>query len=284
MSTPLFTQPDQGQHWGGNKDISRDRWGRPLVTPPDGGKPTGYTRCTTFVDALSDKSNLMAWKARMAAIGLAQRDDLLIQVAQHDPEDKKGLDRLVNQAADIAGASRSADIGTQLHEAAEKHDQGLPVGPLGKFQADLDAYITATADIRWTAFEQFRVHDDLKIGGTADRVAVINGQSVIADIKTGGLYDVGKMAMQMAVYARSKIYDLGTGHRSEDTPPMNLDMALLIHLPQGTGTCELYWLNLSAGWDAVLLAKRVREWRKFHNNKTTRGQVITPADPTSLRP
>lgn len=284
MSTPLFTQPDQGNHWGGNKDIDRDRWGRPLVAPPGGGKPVGYTRCTTYVDALSDKSNLMAWKARMAALGLAQRDDLLLQVAQHDPDDKKGLDRLVNQAADIAGASRSADIGTQLHEAAEKHDQGIPVGPMGKFQPDLDAYIQTTTGIHWSAFEQFRVQDDLLVGGTADRIGVINGKSVIADIKTGGLYDIGKMAMQMAVYAHSKIYDTETHQRQDDTPTMDLDRALLIHLPQGTGTCDLYWLNLAAGWEAVQLAKRVREWRSFHTRKATRGQVMIPADPTTLRP
>lgn len=275
--TVTFAQPAD-PHWGGNRDIQRDRYGRPLITPPDGGKPEAYTRCTTFVDALSDKTNLMSWRARMTALGLAQRDDLLLKIAQHDRDDKRGLDRIVTEAADAAGASRGADIGTQLHEATEKHDRGEPVGPMGKFQSDLDAYIAATENITWTAVEQFRVQDEFKIGGTADRVANINGKSVIADVKTGGLYDVGKMAAQLACYANSVPYDTATGIREQDIPPIDLTTGLLIHLPEGQGRCDLYWLNLSAGWEAVQLAARVREWRQFHTRKATRGQVIQPVE------
>lgn len=34
--------------------VRRDRWGRYLVVPPDGGKPVGYTRATTVAKALDE--------------------------------------------------------------------------------------------------------------------------------------------------------------------------------------------------------------------------------------
>lgn len=280
MTQLKFAQPDNGNghHWGGNRDINRDRWGRPLITPPDGGKPVAYTRCTTFVDALSDKANLMAWKARMASLGLAQRDDLLLKLAGHDPEDKRGLDQIVDAAAEAAGSKSKADIGTALHEATERHDLGQEQRPMGKYQPDLDAYIAATQGLEHLSVEQFRVQDEFRIGGTCDRVVRFPGQNIsfIADVKTGGLYDVGKMAAQLSVYSRSTPYDTELGQRTTDPVPVSQDVGLLIHLPAGTGTCDLYWLNLNAGWEAVKLSAKVREWRSFHTRKATRSEVIVP--------
>lgn len=274
-----FAQPaTPPAHHGGDPTIQRDRWGSPLVHPPDGGSPVGYTRCTTYVDALSDQTNLVAWKARMTAIGITMREDIALRVGALDvDEDKSELNRLCEDAARTAGSSRAAEIGTQLHEAAERFDKGTPPGRLGKYQKHLDAYIQATQGIAWQGIEQFRVHDELQIGGTADRVAVIDNQAYIADIKTGGLWDVGKMAMQLAVYAHSTPYNTTTNQRYQDEIPINLNQGLLIHLQEKTGTCDLYWLNLQEGWRAVGLAGQVREWRKFHTRKATRSQVITPA-------
>jgi hypothetical protein len=50
-----------------SSDIKRDRWGRPLITPPDGGKPVPYTRVSTLAKALDDKTALMRWKQRQTA-------------------------------------------------------------------------------------------------------------------------------------------------------------------------------------------------------------------------
>jgi hypothetical protein len=53
----MFTRPAT--------EIPRDRWGRPLIEPPDGGKPIGYTRVSTLAKALDDKTSLMDWKCRI---------------------------------------------------------------------------------------------------------------------------------------------------------------------------------------------------------------------------
>ncbi len=58
-------------------EIERDRYGRPLVVPPAGGKAIAYTRATTIANSLDDASALTAWKMRMAAIGLTSRPDIL---------------------------------------------------------------------------------------------------------------------------------------------------------------------------------------------------------------
>ena len=61
-------------------EIERDRYGRPLVVPPKGGKAIAYTRATTIANSLDDASALTAWKMRMAAIGLTSRPDLLLAI------------------------------------------------------------------------------------------------------------------------------------------------------------------------------------------------------------
>ena len=61
-------------------EITRDRYGRPMIVPPKGGAPIAYTRATTIANSLDDASALTAWKMRMAAIGLTSRPDLLLAI------------------------------------------------------------------------------------------------------------------------------------------------------------------------------------------------------------
>src|SRR5690606_27108267 len=73
-------------------------------------------------------------------------------------------------------------------------------------------------------------------------------------------WGIGKIAMQLAMYANSLLYDIGTGQRERH----NADKAegIIIHLPAGAGECTLHRVDLTAGWEAVQLATQVREWRK----------------------
>lgn len=250
---------------GPGKDIERDRWGRPLIIPPNGGKPVPYTRCTTFVGSLDDKENLMKWKARMTAIGMAQRDDLVLQARAADPDDKKTLGRVAEAAAEHAGASQRATIGTELHALTERLDRGETLPDMGKWQADLEAYQSTVNRLGLVSeeIETFVVNDELQIGGTFDRVYSIGGQRFIGDLKTGSSLDwgTGTFAMQLAVYANSLRYDHTTGTR--ESLDVRTDVAILVHLPAGTGRCDVYWLDIERGWASVALAGAVREFRKL---------------------
>jgi hypothetical protein len=242
--------------------VPRDRWDRPLVVPPDGGKPVAYTRCTTFIDALDDKYNLGRWQQRMVAVGLADRPDLLLSVAAHR-EDKAELNRITKKALEAARAGAAATVGTALHALAERVDRDQPLGVLPPSAlADLQAYRAALSGYTVVEIERFGVLDDLRIGGTADRILLRDNVYYAADLKTGSIQWGGlKIAQQLAVYARCVPYDPATQRRVPRDYPINPDVGIVIHVPAGSGTATLYAVPISRGWDAVACSASVRKWR-----------------------
>lgn len=242
--------------------VPRDRFGRPLVKPPGGGKPVPYTRCTTYVDALEDKFGLQKWMMRMTAIGLSMREDLLLAVAAHR-DDKDELDRIVEDAKEAAAARSAANTGQALHKLCEKADRGEDLGVVPTAYApDIAAYTAATEALTPVLIEEFCVLDDLRIGGTPDRVVEYRGGRFIVDIKTGQVeYGAVKIAMQLSVYARSEVYDVATGDRAPHGA--NLERGIVVHLPAGAGACTLHWVDLQAGWAAVQVARQVRDKRSL---------------------
>jgi hypothetical protein len=289
-----------------NLSVPRDGWGRPLVVPPTGGKPQGHTRTTTFIDCIEDKSNLIDWQGRMVLLGATRRPDLLEQARllnHEDAADKKKLNALTEQAKDAAGANEKSRKGTYLHDLSEYVDRGDPL-PKTISGADLDdmaAYMMATSVLKVVAIEQFVVVPELSVGGTFDRLSYYDGPgpdgkpisgNFITDTKTGTIeYGKLKMASQLAVYSRGKLYDhtrfpvdasdkkaFATWKKTEFTaeqaaqaysplPPVNQDWGIIVHLPAGTGECNLYWVDLNIGWALAQLALTIR------NARSTKGAM-----------
>lgn len=247
-------------------DWRRDRYGRPLVRHPDTGKQVPYTRPTTLAKALSDMDGLMKWSNRMTALGLAQRQDLLLRVAAAGGDDKRELDRLCEQAKEAAASSSGANLGTALHKLTERIDLGEDVRAPKPFDLDLEAYEMALGNagvkIVPGMVEISLVCDEVQAAGTADRLVAINGNHYVADLKTGGFLAWQEYALQLAIYAHSVPYDLTADERRDWPHPPSQDKALIIHLPAGSGRCDLYWLDIARGWRAVKAALWVREWRK----------------------
>ena len=237
----------------------RDNFGRPLIIPPGGGNPVAYRRCTTFIDVLADRSALERWKQRNTAVGLSLRSDLLLRVAT-SKKDNKALDRLCEDALKAAGSESSANIGTAIHTLTEQIDRGETPEIPEAWTKDIQAYLQATKHLKMEEIEVFVVNDDLKVGGTFDRVVSADWQRLVADLKTGSIaYDTGKIAMQLAVYANSQVYNIETGERS----PLLVDreVGMVIHLPQGEGKCVCYIADLKEGWRGAQLAADVWAWR-----------------------
>lgn len=242
-------------------EIGRDRWGRPLITPPAGGKAVPYTRVTTLAKTLEEQSALAAWKQRMTLVGVTLQPHIALAAAAAR-DDKKKLNDLAEQALAAAQAGAKAEIGTALHKLTEKLDKGEDIGPIpAEYQADLDAYQAATDGIEWLALEQFLVVDDLQVAGTADGIGVLpDGRTVIADKKTGSIDYAGlSIAVQLACYAHGQAYDITTGQRT----PIDVDQAtgVVIHMPAGSGQAVLYDVDLNAGWEAALTSDYVRKMR-----------------------
>ena len=255
-------------------EVPRDRWGRPLIIPPGGGTPAPYARVSTLAKALDDTSNLTAWRGRMVALGMALEPSLVdraVAVANRctDPvrDGKRDLDAVVRSATERAGASTAADTGTALHELTEVLDRGdaLRVIP-ERWMGHLDAYQRATACLDVLDIETFVVNDAVTAAGTFDRlVRLPDGRVVVADYKTGrhdASYPSG-VTTQIATYARGHRYDPATGTRSPIHPDLVASTGLLIHQPaSGDGTCRLYLLDLTVGWEQARMAAEVARIRK----------------------
>lgn len=240
--------------------VQRDRWGRPLIIPPSGGKPVAYTRCTTYVGALEDTYALGRWQQRQVAIGLSQRPDLILAAAAHR-DDRDKLNEVCEQAHEAAASHAAATTGTALHRLAERLDRGETLDAIPPdYRADLDAYRQVTAEFGHEYIEEMLIHDEMKVAGTPDRLVRWRGELVVFDIKTGSIeFGMGKISMQLAMYSRSVLYDPATGQRTD--PGINQAEAIVCHLPAGKGTATLYSVDIAQGWAGVELARQVRQWR-----------------------
>lgn len=256
--------------------IPRDRWLRPLIVPPGGGKPQPYTRVSTLAKVLDDKTALTRWKQRQTAIGIGMRPDLAAMAAAKK-DDKRAVDEVVEQAMTVAGSSVGANLGTTLHALTEHVDAGtLPEHLPGELIPDLTAYEEATKPLKMLASEMFVVTDDIACAGSFDRlVALPDGRIVVADLKTGQSEPSypHAAATQIAVYSRGTPYALPEGRAGASLADAGVDQSvgLLIHLPVGQARCDLYLLDLDEGWAAALTATWARRW--------LRSKPITPWTP-----
>lgn len=277
-------------------ELPRDRWGRPLITPPEGGDPVAYQRVTTFVKCLDDTYHLTQWQKRMVALGMASRRDLVLAtVAISDPDDrnqKKTLNGIAESAVEAAKGHARATTGTALHSFSERIDRGEPIGDNvpEEYLADLAVYAKIVRYFEIVAIEGFCVVDEYRVGGSYDRilrftaegldlfereqghrlafpdgVEVVPGDTVIGDLKTGKSIDfgIGAIAMQLGTYANAEDYDHTLGSRTPLAGNPRKDWAVVIHLPAGTGRASLVWVDIAAGWEtASTVAPLVHAWRK----------------------
>jgi hypothetical protein len=275
-------------------ELPRDRWGRPLITPPEGGEAVAYMRVTTFVGCLEDTYHLNLWSQRMVVLGMADRADLrLAAMAISDPDDrfaKRTLNDIAKSAKNAAAGDAKATIGTALHSYTERIDKGEPLGNVPEeYVPDLNAYREITKGLESAGIEGFCVNDGLRVGGSYDRIYrftpeflaayeakngkrlmtpdgdwVEPGDAVIGDVKTGNVdLGMGKICMQLGVYANSEDYDHTIGSRTPLVGNPSKDWGVVVHLPAGQGAARLIWADISSGYAvASTLARGVHDWRK----------------------
>lgn len=224
-------------------------------------------------------------------------------------EDKDLLNRLAVSAQTLGGASLKAEKGTYLHGLSELVDQGieLPDGVSFGDVIDMDAYRRATVRAHIKHMEKLVVNRQYKCAGTPDRVSTFDGSDllemlengsltsdlwkavdgivylvapdgsligpdelVITDLKTGTVdYGMLKMAMQLAIYANSELYD----HETHEFTPMegiNRKWGVIMHAAAGEGVTTMYWADLTLGWEAVGVAHKVRQLRTRGSKALTR--------------
>lgn len=245
------------------KDKVKREGGRPLIVPLEGGQPIAYTRVSTLSKMLDNKDALTRWKQRQVVVGMSLRTDL-VDLARAVQEDKRKLDEVVQSAMDAARSDEAANLGTILHSLTENVDDGCDLNSLASvYQPDMWAYQQAMQGIKVMARECFVVNDELQAAGTFDRILQLpDGRVVVADIKTGQhepRYPHGATT-QVAIYANSQFYDPDRGRLGflRDFG-VSTDVGLMIHLPAGSGKCDLYELDLSVGMALARTAVAIQQ-------------------------
>lgn len=252
----------------------RDRWGRYLLPDPETGEELAWTRVTTVSGILSDRYNLELWAQRMVALGLAKREDLLALVKTtariaNTRNGKQTLNRAVKDAIEAGNSEQRANLGTAIHSATEAHDRGEEWDLPQPYDKDVKAYAKEMKRLGlfvadgW--IERILVNPDLGVAGTCDRLVMRKGWKLprIADVKTGKTVHFSELdhAIQQAMYANASHYwDAEVGALVE-CPPIDKTSALIIHLPAGEARCEVHDLDITAGYEAAMLAVEVKEWR-----------------------
>lgn len=273
-------------------DFTRDRWGRPLVSDPNGGaKPIPYGRPSSFGDMIADKFNLQKWGKRQVVIGMANTPSLAARVMAAGG-DKKLLDAIAEDALTAAKSNERADIGTALHRIIERQIAGEDVELVEPYAADVRAFwdcLTATGfkihQLDGRPMSEVKcVNDDWQLAGTFDLVLEgPDGTCYIADLKTGASLDFGHIgyAVQLAVYRDSFMYDCASGVRS-DMPLMHAGTGIIVHLPAGEGRCSLMDVDLDRGREMARLCAEVRDVRKVKTISARPMYAPLPAKPDHL--
>lgn len=273
----------------GHDGCCRGYRGKPLILPPGGRRRDYYVRTTTFVSAIEDTEGLTNWKRHMVAIGMRQRPDLLLQVPDvrpEDPDGKRALTALCEDAHQAAGGNDKRDHGTLMHLLSELDDHGgdLPVTTSPQDRRAVAAYQRATKGAIHHHIEAMTVLDAYKVAGTPDRISHwphpdpdgVTDVGRILDLKTGRM-DFGqlKMAGQLAAYAHGDLYDHDTGTRTQ-LPDVSRKWGVIIDLDIPTATCQWHWIDLQLGWTVVTECALVRALRRAAKNALVPGDVPAP--------
>jgi hypothetical protein len=278
----ILEAPDQAAR---DAKIKRDQWGRYLLPHPDTGKQQAWTRVTTFASTLKERYALNRWEQRNLVRGLASRPDLVAQAASCRPDDDDTLGGIVGDALAAAASSASANIGTAIHRFAERVDAdelGLAAIPLPDIRDTLVAYVdtldAAGIEIMPEWIERIVLIPELGVAGTLDRL--VNSMwplPRVADLKTGKnilRFGMTAIPLQLALYAHATHYYDPVKDELGEMPAVDQKTAVVMHVPAGQARCDLYEVDIAVGWDMVLVARMVRDWRKRDGNDLAK--LITP--------
>lgn len=229
----------------------------------DGEKVDGVT---TVIGNGIPKPALMPWAAREVATFAADNLDLLGQL---DREAR--IDLL--KGAHYRERDRAARRGTEVHALAEQLIQDIEVDVPEELVGHVDSYLKFLTDFdpQPILVEAVIGHRAHRWMGTLDLVGVINGETVLMDIKTGrsGIY--GETGLQLAAYRHAEFYLDAAGN---EQPMVEVD------------SCAAIWVRAD-GYDLVPVKADAEMYRVFRyaqqvaafqtvTSKQVVGDVIQP--------
>jgi hypothetical protein len=246
---------------------------------------------STLAKVLDDNTSLMDWKAAQVGIGVAMRPDLRATFASHkwDEDGRKVLKQASESAVDAAGGTSGRNLGTAMHKFVQRvHDgEALSIVP-AEWRPDAEAILRALERAKLDPLPEWQetlvVTRELSAAGSYDGAfrCRVTGDTFIGDLKTGKQEDTHghvRCGIQFSGYARGVPWRDG---KYVDPLGVDLDQALMIHAPIGTGTCRILPVDIRAGWRLALLAHKAHQERK--TKAVISQQEYRPAEFASLTP
>lgn len=244
---------------------------------------------TAVAKIAPDSYALEQWHKRQVAIGLMLEPRLAERVAV-DPDNKEAVNKVCEEALQIAGAHHAANRGTQRHRASELADTD---GKLLTEQQRQDAAAWQRTiehhklEILPGFVEGFAVWPDHCVTGRFDRIARYRGRHVIVDLKSGrnSVMYPQSTAVQLALYARAPLISAKattTGDRSTVTewtnPPADLDLdtGYVVLLEDDMEIGELWEIDIAHGWVGAQQALSIVDWRKAYRYGAELARPVEP--------
>lgn len=258
---------------------------------PATGEMRSWMRATSLAKMLDDTFLLNQWRIRKVLIGLTQRLNLQADLEQlghglvtgeFDENDARGsLNSLADEAAKAADIDKANEFGTAVHDWAAWVDMELlsvhQVPDLFREHVMESLRLQARYQIlpvpEYT--ERIVLSTRYRMAGTLDRVYLDHslqrcGGHVLGDVKTSRTLDFARLAhaIQLAFYHSCDLMLSEDGTHWEPLPPMDPDIALIMHLPSDApGNSDVQPVDLIFGRRALDLALQVREIRHEADKK-----------------
>lgn len=265
---------------------------------PGSGMLVPWTRVSTLLDTHKDKEGIFKWVKRLVIKGIGARPDLYALAAATRLDDRATLDRIGDQAFDVAGGQASANIGSALHSFLERWLEGDKTLAIPEqWRPDVAAVTAAFQDAGITPVPELQeivvVRPDLADGDSAglagrlDLVVWYEGQLTIADYKTGSdplLYGSWEIQQQGGIYGSA--WAMWDGEFWRPMPPIRRDKMLMIHVLPGAATVTISEIDLDPAEleadieSAYRTRRRRKEAKKAHRLvlKVEDGAVDAPLE------
>lgn len=248
--------------------------GRYTLPHPDTGKSRSWMRVSNLIKKAEDTYHLELWKQRSVAKGLAMRPDYVAEVQHLEVKaDKNRLNRICEQAQDVAGAYKMSDEGTELHKSTEladyAHGDLSVVKPehQSRVRLYLDALRANGLVVADGMIERRIVSLRYDVAGSFDRVYQLgDGTYVTGDLKTGDSLDLSfpSISAQLCCYEDGiNAHGVWDGRQYDKTIQVRTDFGIVVHLPSTREEVTVYTVDLDQGRELNRVNMEVINARKI---------------------
>jgi len=258
--------------------------GRYRLPQRDGSpKPYGWMRVSNLVSAYADQYALRQWEQRQMMRAIRTSRELyteLLEAGEAELDDPVWDEAFLERCKRIAGGSAGADHGNRRHDAVEGLHRGEDTAPypsetrrmLALYQSTLARHgLTPLPGMQ----ERRVLVEELQVIGTLDNIV----NDLVADLKTQRrFWTFLEIGAQLACYAHGDaMWDPAAGVWV-DMPPVRQDVALVLWMPRGGTTVDVFEVDIVAGWETAKRAYEVVQDR----STAKRGRAwLRPAPPVT---